>query len=597
MAKIKIMSENLKNKIAAGEVVEKCASVVKELVENSIDAGAKNIKIDLLNGGLKEIKITDDGVGMEQEDAILAFQRHATSKLIREDDLFFINTLGFRGEALPSIASVSEVDMITCASNIGTHLHIKGGKLTINEPAPSRKGTIITINNLFYNTPARLKYLKSEQYELANSVSFIEKLSFSYPNIKFELTNNDKTLVKTSGSGNLLKTIHEIYGLNVSSNMLEVKGFTDDYTMEGYICKPEILKSNRNHMITIVNGRIVKNNELNRAINDAYFRYKPDIKYPVVVLKFETDPTLIDVNIHPTKQDIKLSKTSELYDMIINTIQEKLKQELLVPNALKEQSVIINLPKNMAEEKTEEQIEIQETLEFIEDTKVNNHLITETPRISIKEETTKYQSLKDRLINPGFKNLNLYVIGQVLGTYIVCQNETGLYLIDQHAAQERVNYELVETQFKNKQTNTISLLVPINIELSQSDFLKIKEHLDIIIDLGFNIEEFGINTYTIKSHPSWLKEGHEEEIIRNIFDEIIIEGNNFDRIRFNNRLIATIACKMSVRANTRLSREAMEEIINNLMKCQNPYNCAHGRPTIVKFSTYDLERMFKRVMN
>ena len=597
MAKIKIMSENLKNKIAAGEVVEKCASVVKELVENSIDAGAKNIKIDLLNGGLKEIKITDDGVGMEQEDAILAFQRHATSKLIREDDLFFINTLGFRGEALPSIASVSEVDMITCASNIGTHLHIKGGKLTINEPAPSRKGTIITINNLFYNTPARLKYLKSEQYELANSVSFIEKLSFSYPNIKFELTNNDKTLVKTSGSGNLLKTIHEIYGLNVSSNMLEVKGITDDYTMEGYICKPEILKSNRNHMITIVNGRIVKNNELNRAINDAYFRYKPDIKYPVVVLKFETDPTLIDVNIHPTKQDIKLSKTSELYDMIINTIQEKLKQELLVPNALKEQSVIINLPKNMAEEKTEEPTEIQETLEFIEDTKVNNPPITETPRISIKEETTKYQSLKDRLINPGFKNLNLYVIGQVLGTYIVCQNETGLYLIDQHAAQERVNYELVETQFKNKQTNTISLLVPINIELSQSDFIKIKEHLDIIIDLGFNIEEFGINTYTIKSHPSWLKEGHEEEIIRNIFDEIIIEGNNFDRIRFNNRLIATIACKMSVRANTRLSREAMEEIINNLMKCQNPYNCAHGRPTIVKFSTYDLERMFKRVMN
>ena len=251
----------------------------------------------------------------------------------------------------------------------------------------------------------------------------------------------------------------------------------------------------------------------------------------------------------------------------------------------------------MAEEKTEEPTEIQETLEFIEDTKVNNPPITETPRISIKEETTKYQSLKDRLINPGFKNLNLYVIGQVLGTYIVCQNETGLYLIDQHAAQERVNYELVETQFKNKQTNTISLLVPINIELSQSDFLKIKEHLDIIIDLGFNIEEFGINTYTIKSHPSWLKEGHEEEIIRNIFDEIIIEGNNFDRIRFNNRLIATIACKMSVRANTRLSREAMEEIINNLMKCQNPYNCAHGRPTIVKFSTYDLERMFKRVMN
>ena len=605
MTKIKVMSENLANKIAAGEVVEKCASVVKELVENSIDAQATSIRIDLQGGGLKEIKITDNGQGMEREDAILAFQRHATSKLIREDDLFFINTLGFRGEALPSIASVSEVDMVTCASDIGTHIHIKGGKLEINEPSQARQGTIITVSNLFYNTPARLKYLKSEQYELSNSVSYIEKLSFSYPNIKFELTNNGKTLVKTSGSGNLLKTIHEIYGLNVSSNMIEVKGQTDDYTMEGYICKPEILKSNRNHMITIVNGRVVKNNELNRAINDAYFRYKPDIKYPIVVLKFETDPTLIDVNIHPTKQDIKLSKTAELYEMIIDTIKDKLYQELLVPNALKNETKEISLPKSMIEEPKK-----SDSQDLHEDIQTELDLFTSSndskPSITISEEssdynpqikTTNYKSFKDRLLNPEFKNLNLYVIGQTLGTYIVCQNESGLYLIDQHAAQERVNYELVQEQFKNKETTMIDLLIPINIELNSSDFLKIKEHLEIITNLGFKIEEFGLNTFTIKSHPSWLKEGHEEEIINDIFDEIIRQGENFDRLRFNNKLIATIACKMSVRANTRLSREAMEEIINNLEKCRNPYNCAHGRPTIVKFSTYDLERMFKRVMN
>ena len=324
MSKIKVMSENLANKIAAGEVVEKCASVVKELVENSIDAGSDNIKIELKDGGLKEIKIIDNGSGMEHEDALLSFQRHATSKLTREDDLFFINTLGFRGEALPSIASVSEVDLITCATEVGTHIHIKGGKLITDEPSDARKGTVITISNLFYNTPARLKYLKSEQYELSNTVSFIEKLAFSYPAIKFELTNNGKTLVKTSGSNNLHKVIHEIYGLNVSSNMMYVKGSTDDYEMEGYICKPEILKSNRNHMITIVNGRIVKNFDLNRAINDAYYTYKPDIKFPIVVLKFETDPTLIDVNIHPTKQDIKLSKIDELYNMIVDTIKNKL---------------------------------------------------------------------------------------------------------------------------------------------------------------------------------------------------------------------------------------------------------------------------------
>lgn len=611
MSKIKIMSENLANKIAAGEVVEKCASVVKELVENSIDAKSTNIKVNLTNGGLAEIKVIDDGIGMESEDALLSFQRHATSKLTREDDLFFINTLGFRGEALPSIASVSEIDLITCASDIGTHIHIKGGTLEINEPSSSNIGTTISVSNLFYNTPARLKYLKSEQYELANTVSYIEKLSLSYPNIKFELTNNGKTLVKTSGSNNLLKTIHEIYGLSVSSNMIEIHGETDDYTMDGYICKPEILKSNRNHMITIVNGRIVRNNDLNRAINDAYFRYKPDIKYPIVVLKIETDPTLIDVNIHPTKQDIKLSKEKELYDMIVTTISNKLQEELLIPNALKEEKLDITLPASFTSElKLEDSRcedvnetgkapqEIEESSEPTENIQTELNLFNrDESTLGVKEKPLAYKSLKDRVLNPEYKNLNLIVVGQVLGTYIICQNEQGLYIIDQHAAQERVNYELVTEQFKNKEVSIVNTLIPINIELSTSDFLKIKDNQSLLTELGFNIEEFGINTYTIKSHPSWLKEGHEEEIIRTIFDEIIKEGTNFDRIRFNNSLIATIACKMSVKANTRLSIEAMQEIVNALNNVKNPYNCAHGRPTIIKFSTYDLEKMFKRVMN
>ena len=618
MGKIKIMSENLANKIAAGEVVEKCASVVKELVENSIDAASDEIRIDLENGGLKIIKITDNGVGMEADDAKVAFQRHATSKLIREDDLFFINTLGFRGEALPSIASVSEVDLITCATDIGTHIHIKGGTLEINEPSPARRGTQITISNLFYNTPARLKYLKSEQYELANTVSYIEKLALSYPKIKFELTNNNKVLVKTSGSDNLLKTIHEIYGLQVSSNMIAVSGQTDDYEVNGYICKPEILKSNRNHMITIVNGRIIRNNDLNRAINDAYFRYKPDIKYPVVVLKIETDPTLIDVNIHPTKQDIKLSKAQELYQMITETIQNALYKELLVPNALKENIEFSKDETLTKQEETSqnEQTELDlfnilpNTMLSSEDKKIkqDNLQITTIERVSqtdykekniqtINEPTPKYQNIQNRLLNPEFKALNLEVIGQTLGTYIVCQNKTGLYLIDQHAAKERVNYELVTKEFTKKEVTTTNMLIPMTIEFSTSDFLKIKENISILNDLGITIEEFGVNTYTIKSHPTWLKEGYEEEVIRSILDEIINQGPNFDHIRFNNKLIATIACKMSVRANTRLSKEAMEEIIAELSNCQNPYNCAHGRPTIVKFTTYELERMFKRVMN
>lgn len=589
MTKIKVMSENLANKIAAGEVVEKCASVVKELVENSIDAGSTSIKIDLQEGGLTEIKITDDGVGMEKEDALLAFQRHATSKLTREDDLFFINTLGFRGEALPSIASVSEADLVTCASDVGTHIRIKGGKLEINEPSDARKGTIITISNLFYNTPARLKYLKSEQYELANTVSFIEKLAFSYPEIKFELTNNGKTIVKTSGSNNLLKTIHEIYGLNVSSNMIEVKGSTDDYDMEGYICKPEVLKSNRNHMITIVNGRVVKNNDLNRAINDAYYTYKPDIKFPIVVLKFETDPTLIDVNIHPTKQDIKLSKTEELYKMIVDTIKSKLYQELLIPKAIKEEPTNISLPTNM-----------------IKNDIINEKIVDETPKetfqteldFSIKEQEFEYETeTKDLVINKELKELVLYPVGLALGTYIIAQNEEGVYLIDQHAAQERINYDKYLKALKEEKTSTIAPLFPINVELNSSDFLTIKENINVLTDMGFVIEEFGFNTFTIKEHPTWLKAGYEEESIRKIIDSIISIGSRFDRVKFNEHIAITLACKMSIKANTRISQEAQEEILRELVNTDNPYNCPHGRPTIIKFTIYDLEKMFKRAMN
>ena len=309
-----------------------------------------------------------------------------------------------------------------------------------------------------------------------------------------------------------------------------------------------------------------------------------------MVLKFFTDPTLIDVNIHPTKQDIKLSKTNELYELIVKTISDKLHDELLVPNALKnEENIEIELPKNLVEDKKEE-------IKDEEGEQVELNIFTESKPV-VREETTSFKSIANRVLNPDFKLLNLYVVGQVLGTYIVCQNDDGMYLIDQHAAKERVNYEIVEDSFRNKKIDVMDTLIPITIELNGSDFLLIKEHMDVLEDMGFNIEEFGINTYKVKSHPTWLKEGYEEEVIRNIFDEIISLGKDFDRIRFNNRVIATIACKMSVRANTRLSREAMEEIVSELVKCRNPYNCAHGRPSIVKFSTYDLEKMFKRVMN
>jgi len=583
------MSDNLANKIAAGEVIEKCASVVKEVVENSIDAKADNIKVSLTNGGLTNITVTDNGIGMESEDALLAFERHATSKLIREDDLFFINTLGFRGEALPSIASVSEVDLITCAKDVGTHIHIKGGKLEINEPSDARKGTIISVSNLFYNTPARLKYLKSEQYELSQIVYFIEKLALSYPNIKFELSNNDKILVKTSGSNNLLKTIHEVYGLTISSKMLEINAENEDFTISGYICRPEILKSNRNDMNVFVNGRLVKNYDINKSINDAYYNYKPEKKYPIVVINIETDPTLIDVNIHPTKQDIKIAKYEELNNLINKTISEVLHNTLLVQDAslrlsptneLKEE---LTIPKVMEEEASYEGAK-------------------EAPVVEVKEETVQTTfdfttPAEETVVNPEMRTLELYPIGQIHGTFIVAENDNGMFLIDQHAAAERVNYEKIKKQFKEKDYYQVNLLIPITIEYPTSDYTKLKENLDYLKELGFEIEEFGINTINITAHPSWINNDYAEETIRTILEMIITDKSKFDPTKFEERLIQTTACKMSITANTKMSQEEMEDLLHQLALCDNPYNCAHGRPSIMKFRNYELDRMFKRAMN
>ena len=582
MSKINIMSENLANKISAGEVVEKVASVVKELVENSIDALASDIRVELVNGGLNGIKVIDNGTGMDKQDALLAFQRHATSKLLKEDDLFFINTLGFRGEALPSIAAVSEVDLITSTGDVGTHVKIKGGKLLINEDSDCVIGTTIEVRNLFYNTPARLKYLKTEATELANCVSYLEKLALSYPKISFKLLNNERIIVNTSGSGNLKKTIHEIYGLQVSSKLIEIKASNDDYDIYGYICKPEILKSNRYHMTTIVNGRVVRNNEINKAINDAYYTYKPDIKFPIVVININTDPTLIDVNIHPTKQDIKLGKISALTDLIMNTIREALYNNLLIPSALgrieatndvfTKNEINSIIEANIKEEEKEEQ--------------------TELNLFSIAEEQIDVVKPNEEI-----KRIKLFPVGAVHGTYIIAENEEGMYLIDQHAAQERINYERFFKALKESKTSTTRTLFPITIELNASEALVLREHLDFLNSIGFKIDEFGINTFRVIEHPTWLLQGYEEESIRRIIDLVISYGNKFDPDKFREGAAITLACKMSIKANMHISHEAMSELLDELVKTDNPYNCPHGRPTMIKFSNYDLERMFKRIMN
>ena len=588
MAVIKVMDELLANKIAAGEVVEKCASVVKELVENSIDANSNEIKIDLIEAGTKEIKVTDNGIGMEKDDAVLAFQRHATSKLKTEDDLYHIETLGFRGEALASIASVSKVTLKTCKNEVGTTVEIQGGKIISVENSDARTGTSISVRELFYNTPARLKHLKSLYTELANITDYINKLALSHPDIRFVLTNNDNIILNTDGRGNLLKTIKDIYGINVAKKMLNVSAENRDYMINGYISLPEIHRSNRNAMVILVNGRIVRNTELNRVINDAYHAYKPDNRYPVVVLNIEVVPSLVDANIHPTKMDIKFSNMEDLCKLITDMVKDKITGRNLIPiikelpKKANKEDVQVNLNLVREEKVQTELFENEEAKGLFEEQEliINNDLIS--------EEETPYEEHKIEPLP------ELYPVGLVHGTYIICQNELGMYLIDEHAAKERINYEKFLEKLGKPSQDKISLLFPITIELSTSDYVILKENMNILEENNIEAEEFGVNSIIIKAHPTWIPRGFEEKVLNNLVEQVIQKQKDFRIEKFNEEAIKMLSCKMAIKANTNMSLEEMENIINDLRKCKNPYNCCHGRPSIIFYSRSELDKMFKR---
>ena len=593
MSKIKIMDEILANKIAAGEVVEKCVSIVKELVENSIDAKSTIIKIELKESGIGEIKVTDNGIGMDYDDALLAFSRHATSKLINEEDLFRINSLGFRGEALPSIASVSLVSLKTSTGNVGTHIIIKGGKIISNEKSEARKGTEISVKKLFYNTPARLKHLNSLYTELANIIDFVNKISLSYPDISFYLSNDGKEILNTDGRGNLLKVINNIYGINITKKMIEIKNNDDEYEIYGYISMPEVTKSTRNSIVTIVNGRVVKNQEINKIINESYHTYKPDDRYPIVILKITVDTSLTDVNIHPTKQDIKFGKIEELKELISSTIKKALDEKMLIPKIENNVSEIplYNKIKLVKEENTFLNINLNENQDLnIIEKKENEEIKLDLDYI--KEETESYQK---NIVEPENKVPVMYPVGLVKGTYIICQNEDGMFLIDQHAANERINYEYYYNELTNG-SEEIEMLIPMNIELPYNEYLIVKQNIEILREMKFNIEEFGINSFIIRSHPIWLPNGNEGVAIKKIIELIVTKEKDFDKNKFNDRVAMTVSCKASIKANDNISIDEMETLVNRLRKCKNPYTCPHGRPTIIFYSNYELEKLFKRSM-
>ena len=597
MSKIKVMDEVLANKIAAGEVVEKTMNVVKELIENSIDAKSSEITIKLIDSGVKEIEVSDNGIGMDREDAVMAFSRHATSKLKNLDDLFYIESLGFRGEALPSIASVSNVCLKTSNGETGTLVTLEGGENIKVSSCDLQEGTTITVSDLFYNTPVRLKYLKNLYVELSNIVEYVDKMALSYPDIKFCLINNDKVLLRTDGSGDLLKVIYQIYGADVTKKMISISGENDDYYISGFISYPEVTKSNRNGITTLVNGRVIKNNELNKIIIDSYHTYIPKDKFPIVVLNIDVDPILIDINIHPTKMDIKFSKMDTLKELVTDLVTKKLKQLSLIPNAaVRDVSSIAEVSKQI--KNSNDDVSYNSVLgdkTSYEEIKLDFEVNAREERYNETKENKNTEEVEEVPVEKEYRIKKMEPRGIVYSTYIIAENEDGMYIIDQHAAAERINYEKVLAALKKKIV-IVDLLIPVKIELSASEALIIKENFSLLEEYGFKTEEFGINTIIVRSHPSWIMDDVAEECIRKVID-IIITRESFDFDLFVWRMAATMACRMSIKANDYISYDDQMFLLDSLRKCDNPFTCPHGRPTIITYTKYDLEKLFKRSLD
>ncbi len=628
---IHVMDEPLSNKIAAGEVVERPASIVKELVENAIDADSTVIEIALEEAGLMKIRVTDNGKGMSEQDAVRAFERHATSKISNEHDLFRIRTLGFRGEALPSISAVAKIDLWTSdGENHGTAVSIEGGKLMKHEKAALRKGTDITVAQLFYNTPARLKYMKTIQTELGHTIGLVNRLALSHPKIAFKLTHHSQTLLQTTGSGDQLRVISDIYGMNIARKMIPFKGENADYKIHGYTTLPEMTRASKNYMTTMVNGRWVQSYAINRVITDAYHTFLPIGRYPIVVINVEGDPILTDVNVHPSKQQIRMSKEGELLTLIGETMQQAVRGNVRIPDAVKKEkpkraseqtSLWTPAPKEVTAEPVmpvsgessfatiEKAKEPDETFQITRDVMPSSYdpvvetspiedgwEVQESPRVTTEEEieeTTSDTTQEERQVND-FPML--FPVGQVHGTYIVAQNEDGFYMIDQHAAQERIKYEFFRDKLKEVEHRERQLLLlPLQFHYSNDEKMKIEEHKAVLDDVGIFLEEFGPTSYVVREFPTWFPEGEETEIIEEMIEQIL-HKRKIDIGKIREEAAIMMSCKRSIKANHYLTQEDMERLLKDLAKAENPYTCPHGRPVLIHFTTYEIEKMFKRVM-
>jgi DNA mismatch repair protein mutL len=686
MGKINILSAELSNKIAAGEVVERPSSVVKELVENSIDAGSTNIKIIIQEFGIKQIRIIDNGSGISNDDLERAFLRHATSKISADYDLFHIETLGFRGEALASISSVSKVTIKSCSGEAqGKMLILEGGKVVQSEFYAPIKGTDLSVENLFYNTPARLKYLRNPHTEQANITNVIHKFALSYPNISFELHVDGKITFKTYGDGDVHKILSKIYNMAVAKNMIDFSGSNDDYKVYGFISVPEETRASKNYIHIFINGRYIKNYVIQNSIIDAYGTLLMKNRYPLCVINIEMDPILLDVNVHPTKQEVRLSKEAELIRLIKEIIAERLSNYTYIPQGMnnvltkKEKSRIEKLDflseldtkfgieedAEISKKQLEDKIINEDNFIFGEDnvsTETNisvndknensdnsfsrktNRVKSDLPDLSYsphpkdnrnrfgekptKKEIENFMNFskrdeieytEDKVIlgsdsefdNSHFDEIknakivqdddtkvrtlpDLKVLAQIFKTYILSEADNKLYLIDQHAAAERYNYEKLQREFSERKNYKKQMLIPLMFDFSVEEAAEVRNNLEKFEELGIVFEEFGDNSYVVREFPGWIEED-EEEMIK-IIVEKVLKNNNITFNELRNDAIAMASCKMSIKANQILNEVEMNKVISDLYECKNPFTCPHGRPIITKMEKKDLEKMFKRIV-
>lgn len=656
LGKIKELELSLANKIAAGEVVERPASVVKELLENAIDAQATQIDITIKESGIQSIRVVDNGTGIEEDDIAKAFGRHATSKINNDYDLFHIRTLGFRGEALASISSVSRVTMKTCTDGmLGHEVRVENGEITKKQPAKAKKGTDILVEDLFYNTPARLKYVKSLYTELGKITDIVNRMAMSHPNIAFNLVSDDKTVISTNGSGRTNEVMAEIYGMKIAKDLVPINGETDDYVVNGFICKPEHTRSNRHYISIFINGRYIKNFVLNKAIIEGYHTLLPIGRYPIVYLNIEMDPILVDVNVHPTKLEVRLSKEQLLYDLINQKIKEAFRGMSLIPDTSlekqkpkKSQKEIFEQQKIDFEAKRNQNITQQqqvshksESVEEIEKTndatsrepspswqfkdKTEHHSVIqedtikqednrdidvqhdEPEHIENNEETyevqdtveyvdTPYQApIEEEHVSEAPRVPYMEVVGQVHGTYIVAQNDTGMFMIDQHAAQERIKYEFFKEKIGEVTNETQSLLLPLTFNFSKDEHMIIEKYLQSLAEAGVFLEPIGHHDYMVSEYPVWLPNVDAEEIIKDMID-YVLNHEKVDIKKLREDAAIMMSCKKSIKANHYLRNHEMSHLIDELRETTDPFTCPHGRPIIIELTTYELEKLFKRVM-